>query len=851
MKKRYGKDQNVKERLDFELSVIKNMGYVDYFLIVWDFIKYAKDSNIPVGPGRGSAAGSIVSYCLNITNIDPIRFGLIFERFLNPERISMPDIDVDFCNDDRQKVIDYVVEKYGRDCVSQIITFNKMKAKNAIRDTGRVLDISYSDTDTIAKMIPFGSDIKTALNLNPDLKTKYEEDSIVRELIDDAMALEGLIRNAGTHAAGVVISQKPLTEYVPLQMNDNVLITQFPKDTIEELGLLKMDFLGLRNLGIIKDAIEIIKASTGKEIDIDNINLNEEGVYKMISRGETEGVFQLESPGMKQFFKEMKPESIEDIVAGISLYRPGPMDQIPRYISNKNHPENVKYKHPLLEPILNVTYGCMVYQEQVMEIVRKLGGYSMARADLVRRAMSKKKIDVMNEERKNFIYGKEDENGNIQIEGCLRRGVDEKTANAIFDEMMDFANYAFNKSHAAAYAFVVYQTAFLKHFYPAPYMAALLSSVLDSPEKVNGYSAEAARMGIKILPPDINQSSAGFIVSGENIRFGLAVIKNVGVSCIESIVEERKKNGEFTSYRNFAKRTIPLNVTKRVHEYLIKAGAFDALGEKRSCLLSDFENILDSLADDLKHNVSGQISLWGDEESREDEFATDIPEFSQKELLKLEKESIGYYISGHPLHEFSKEISDISTISLSELTENDNSSETESFGINRRIKDGSTVKVCIIAASVKTKITKNNKMMAFLTAEDLTGQAEILIFPNVYERCKKYLTEDMPLIVSGKLSFREDEEPKILCDTIVPLEHGVKYAGSEKKLYIKLELGKDYLLDRVKEILKNHIGNVPVYIYIEEKNKTVLAPKNLWCSADDDAILAFSALLGNKNIIIK
>ncbi len=865
LKKRYGENSEAKERVDFELGVIKSMGYVDYFLIVWDFIKYAKDNGVPVGPGRGSAAGSIVSYCLEITNIDPIRFGLIFERFLNPERVSMPDIDVDFCNEDRQKVIDYVVEKYGRDCVSQIITFNKMKAKNAIRDVGRVLDVSYSDTDVIAKMIPFDlkMTIEKALNVNPELRAKYEEEDVARELIDDAMAVEGLIRNAGTHAAGVVISQKPLTEYVPLQKNDDVLITQFPKDTVEELGLLKMDFLGLRNLGIIKDALKIIEESEGEKIDIDNIDLNEEGVYKMLSRGETEGVFQLESQGMKQFIKELKPENIEDIIAGISLYRPGPMDQIPRYVSNKNNPDKVTYKHALLEPILNVTYGCMVYQEQVMEIVRKLGGYSLGRADLVRRAMSKKKMDVMNEERKNFIYGKNNDDGTVQIEGALRRGVDEKTANEIFDEMMDFANYAFNKSHAAAYAFVTYQTAYLKHFYPAQYMAALLSSVLDSPEKVAVYSNEATRMGIKILPPDINESISGFAVTDGNIRFGLAVIKNVGIGAVDALVEERKLNGRYASYRDFAKRTSGLNITKRVHEYLIKAGAFDALGEKRSCLLADYESVIDSIADDLKRNISGQISLWGDSEEAQESFAADIPEYTQKELLKLEKESVGYYISGHPLNEFSKEIENLSSITFAELQTS--GEDEEEMASKTMFEDGTQVKICAIASNIKTKITKSNKMMAFVTAEDLTGQGEILVFPNVYDRAKKFLTEDAPIVISGKLSYKEEEEPKIICDTIEPLEHGMKsekiqpkpytyekQAGEGvQKLYLKFELGKDYLLSRVKEILANTKGDTPVFIFMEEKNIKALAEKSLWTKADDNTILQLKNLLGEKNVVLK
>lgn len=857
MIRRYGENTEAKERLEFELDVIKNMGYVDYFLIVWDFIKYAKDNGIPVGPGRGSAAGSIVSYCLEITNIDPIRFGLIFERFLNPERVSMPDIDVDFCNEDRQKVIDYVVEKYGRERVCQIITFNKMKAKNAIRDVGRVLDVSYADTDAIAKMIPFDlkMTIKKALDLNPDLKAKYDTDATAKELIDDAIKLEGLIRNAGTHAAGVVIAKEPVTEYVPLQKNDDVVITQFPKDTVEELGLLKMDFLGLRNLGIIKDALKIIETSTGESIDIDSISLSEPGVYKMIGRGETEGVFQLESAGMKQFMKELKPENIEDIIAGISLYRPGPMDQIPRYVANKENPQNVKYKHELLEPILDVTYGCMVYQEQVMEIVRKMGGYSLGRADLVRRAMSKKKEDVMIAERKNFIHGIVDDDGNVVVDGAVRRGVPEAVADAIFDEMMDFAQYAFNKSHAAAYAFVTYQTAYLKHFYPAQYMAALLSSVLDSPEKVAKYSQEAARMGIKILPPDINKSITGFAVSNGDVRFGLAVIKNVGVGCVDAIVAERTKNGEYKSYKDFAKRTVKLGVTKRVHEYLIKAGAFDSLDEKRSYLLSEFESIIDSYSDDLKRNVEGQINLFGDDEDAFLGSATpiDLPELSQKELLKYEKESIGYYISGHPLNEYSEEISDISTMSFADLIDDE-----ETSGLH----DGMPVTVCVLATGIKTKITKNNKMMAFVTAEDLTGQAEIIVFPTVFDRARKYLTEDSALIVSGKLSFREDEEPKILCDTIEPLVHGAKVEKveipkvskelkPEKKLFLKICIGKEFLVERIKPVLSNYSGNIPVYIHYAETKKTVIAPRNLWIAENNELMEELTKILGAECVVLK
>lgn len=857
LSRRYGENAEALERLNFELDVIRNMGYVDYFLIVWDFIKYAKDNGIPVGPGRGSAAGSIVSYCLEITNIDPIRFGLIFERFLNPERVSMPDIDVDFCNEDRQRVIDYVVEKYGRERVCQIITFNKMKAKNAIRDVGRVLDVSYADTDAIAKMIPFDlkMTIEKALNLNPDLKAKYDTDATAKELIDDAIKLEGLIRNAGTHAAGVVIAKEPVTEYLPLQKNDDVVITQFPKDTVEELGLLKMDFLGLRNLGIIKDALNIIKASTGEVIDIDAINLSEPGVYQMIGRGETEGVFQLESAGMKQFMKELKPESIEDIIAGISLYRPGPMDQIPRYVANKENPQQVKYKHEILEPILDVTYGCMVYQEQVMEIVRKMGGYSLGRADLVRRAMSKKKEDVMIAERKNFIHGIVDDDGNVLVDGAVRRGVPESVADAIFDEMMDFAQYAFNKSHAAAYAFVTYQTAYLKHFYPAQYMAALLSSVLDSPEKVAKYSAEATRMGIKILPPDINKSISGFAVQNGDVRFGLAVIKNVGVGCVDALVLEREKNGEYKSYKDFAKRTVKLGVTKRVHEYLIKAGAFDSLGERRSYLLLEFESIIDSYSDDLKRNVEGQINLFGDDDDAFLGSTTpkDLPELSPKELLKYEKESIGYYISGHPLNEYAAEIADISTITFADLIDDE-----EASGLS----DGMLVTVCVLAAGIKTKITKNNKMMAFVTAEDLTGQAEIIVFPTVFDRARKYLMEDAALIVSGKLSFREDEEPKILCDVIEPLTHAAKVEKVEipkvskglkadKKLFLKICIGKEFLVDRIKPVLSKHSGNIPVYIHYAESKKTVIAPKNLWIAENDELLSELTGILGAECVVLK
>ncbi|MBE7039849.1 MAG: DNA polymerase III subunit alpha [Ruminococcaceae bacterium] len=857
---------DIKERLSYELGVIKNMGYVDYFLIVWDFIKYAKDNSIPIGPGRGSAAGSIVAYCLRITDIDPIRFNLLFERFLNPERVSMPDIDVDICNENRGRVIEYVVEKYGREKVAQIITFNAMKARAAVRDVARVLDVPYADTDVIAKLIPMEPKmtIKKAMSLSPELKEKYENDAQVKELLDDAMALEGLTRNAGTHAAGVIITKEPITNYIPIQKNDDVTTTQFPMGTVEELGLLKMDFLGLRNLSIIKDALDIIELSTGEKIDIAKIDIDKKEVYDMLSRGETEGVFQLESQGMKQFIKELKPNSIEDVIAGISLYRPGPMDQIPRYIQNKNNPKDVKYKHKMLEPILNVTYGCMVYQEQVMQIVRQMGGYSLGRADLVRRAMSKKKADVMAEERKNFIYGKTDDDGNVLIDGALRRGVSEDVANSIFDEMMDFAEYAFNKSHAAAYAAITYQTAYLKCFYPAQYMAALLSSVLDSPAKVSRYTMDAERMGIKILPPDINKSYSGFAESDGNIRFGLAVIKNIGKACIDTIVKDRTENGVYKSYEDFVKRTTYLNVTKRVHENLIKAGAFDSLSEKRSQLLCVYEELLDAAQDNRKRNIEGQLSLFGDDEEETGVIYPEIEEFEQKKLLALEKEVAGFYISGHPLDEYLYLVNKLSTVYSADLL-----AASEDGIQSDDIFDGKEVSMCAIITNVKTKFSRNNQQMAFVTLEDLTGSTEAIVFPKTFAEYKALIFEDSIIKIDGKLSFREEEEPKILCNKITRLsdctpdeqnEKTLSYTPAEKtaekektqKLYIKFCLGKAFLLERVKEILCNHSGATPVYIYMEETKQTAVAQKNYWINSESDSLFdELKYLLGEENIILK
>lgn len=849
LNRRYGSNPEAQRRLDYELGVITGMGYVDYFLIVWDFIKYAKDSGIPVGPGRGSAAGSLVAYCLGITNIDPLKYNLLFERFLNPERISMPDIDVDICNEGRQQVIDYVVRKYGRERVSQIITFNAMKARAAVRDVGRVLDIGYAETDSVAKMIPNepGMTLKKALALNPEMKQRYEDDPQVHELLDEALALEGLIRNAGTHAAGVVISKDVITDHIPIQKNDDVTTTQFPMGNIEELGFLKMDFLGLRNLSIIDEALSIIKASGGKAPNMETLPMDAPEVYAMLSRGETEGIFQLESSGMKQVIKELRPRSIEDIIAVISLYRPGPMDQIPRYIENKNHPESISYAHPVLEKILDVTYGCMVYQEQVMQIVREMAGYSLGRADLVRRAMSKKKADVMAEERKSFIYGQTDENGSVVIDGALRRGVSEAVANQVFDEMMDFAQYAFNKSHAAAYANVTYQTAYLKCFYPAEYMAALLSSVLDSPDKVAQYSAECKRMGIKILPPDINKSRSGFTVSDGDIRFGLAVIKNVGSGIIDAVVAEREKNGAFANYESFVKRTLALNVTKRVHEYLIKAGAFDSLGETRATLLIEYELLLTAAADDRKRNVEGQISLFGEEEPSSPalQLLTRREEFPPGRLLALEKESVGFYLTGHPLEAYADDSAALSDCTAAGLTEGE--AEGSAF------HDGDTLRLCGIVSHVREKVTKNSQMMAFVTLEDMTGAVECLVFPKIYTLLKPCLFEDSVILAEGRLSLREDEEPKLILNQAQPLAEAKKQIKSTggQKLYIKFCLGKDYLLERIKPLLAGHHGSVPVCIHIEESRTTAMAPQSLWVNPEEALLAELGETLGEENVVLK
>ena len=770
--KRYGEEitNEIKERAEYELSIIRKMGYVDYFLIVWDYINYAKTHNIPVGPGRGSGAGSIVAYSIGITDIDPIKYNLIFERFLNPERISMPDFDVDFCYEKRDKVIEYVCQKYGKENVSQIITFGTMSARMVIRDVGRALDISYADTDKLAKMIPneLHITIKKALEQNRELKELYENDETVKKLLEIAMALEGMPRQASTHACGIVITKEPVVTYVPLYMRDNTISTQYIMTTLEELGLLKMDFLGLRTLTVIQDTIDLVKANKGVQVEFDN-DMNDPKVYKLWQDGNSVGIFQFESQGMTNFMKELKPDCLEDIIAGVSLYRPGPMDQIPRYIANKKDPEHAVYTHPALKPILKVTYGCMVYQEQVMQIVRNLAGYSLGRADLVRRAMGKKKLDVMAREREIFINGQLDEDGNIVVPGCVRNGIDAESANRIFDEMAEFAKYAFNKSHAAAYAVVSYRTAYLKAYYPAEFMAATLNSFLGNLDKIPDYIEECRRLNISILKPDINRSYTKFTVDNEGIRFGLGSIKNVGTSAVDEIVKERTSNGEFKNFADFCERIKDFSVNKKCVESLIKSGAFDCFEQTRSTLIASYETIIDTISNSNKKSFDGQVSMF-DLTETEDEKINEIkynytvfPEYSEKEMLFMEKEMLGIYISGHPLEKIKNQLemqTTINTYQIKKIKE-----DIEETGM-AKYEDNQMVKYAGIITSVKKKYTKTNKLMAFVTVEDMYGTTEVIIFENCYQNCSNILVEDNIILVEGRLSVREDEDTKIVARDI-------------------------------------------------------------------------------------
>ena len=786
IRKRYGENptKEILDRMEYEVSVIQKMGYVDYFLIVWDFINWAKSNGIPVGPGRGSGAGSIVAYAIGITDIDPIKYNLLFERFLNPDRISMPDFDVDFCYERRQEVIDYVARKYGRDHVSQIITFGTMSARMVIRDVGRALDFPYAETDKLAKMVPFELHItiEKAIQQNRELRELYEGNEEIHKLLDIAMGLEGMPRQASTHACGVVITKDPVDTYVPLYVNEGAISTQYTMTILEQLGLLKMDFLGLRTLTVIQDAINLVKENRGIDVEFD-ADMNDPKVYKLWGEGKSVGIFQFESAGMTNFMKELKPDSLEDIIAGVSLYRPGPMDQIPRYIKNKLNPEHAEYTHHALEPILKVTYGCMVYQEQVMQIVRDLAGYSLGRADLVRRAMGKKKLDVMAKEREIFINGQVDENGNVIVPGCVRNGIDAVSADKIFDEMAEFAKYAFNKSHAAAYAVVSYRTAYLKAYYPEELMAATLNSYLGNLDKIPLYIDECRRMNIEILKPDINESATKFTVHNNKIRFGLGSIKNVGVAVVDSIVAERINNGPYVSFTDFCERVQEEAVNRKCIESLIKAGAFDSFGQTRSTLLASFENIIDTIQSSAKKNYKGQVSMFDldsmdndDKEELKYNFI-ELKEFEDKELLSMEKEMLGIYISGHPLAKIREQIvklTNIDTMQMMELKE-----EVDATGNTIKYKDGQFVKYAGIISSIKKKYTKSNKLMAFATIEDLYGSAEIIIFENAYQNAANLLVTDNIVLVEGRLSIREDEDVKIVA-------RDIKSISSEEEKNVKI-----------------------------------------------------------------
>ncbi|MCI5722191.1 MAG: DNA polymerase III subunit alpha [Firmicutes bacterium] len=831
LKQRYDDiTEELKERLDYELGVIESMGYVEYFLIVWDFINFAKENGIMVGPGRGSAAGSLVAYCLKITDIDPIRYNLIFERFLNPERVSMPDIDIDFCIERRGEVIDYVKRKYGKDNVSQIITFGTMKAKAAVRDVGRALNMSYADTDKIAKAIPFDlkMTIDRALEMNPELKAAYENDPAVAKVLDMSRAIEGMPRHASTHAAGVVISKLPLDEYVPLYMSDKGIATQFNMTTIEELGLLKMDFLGLRNLTVIRDALELIEKDYGVTIDFARMGYDDPAVYEMIAGGNTEGVFQLESGGMTAFMKNLKPTCFEDVVAGISLYRPGPMDSIPKYIENKKNPDKIKYVTPELAPILDVTYGCLVYQEQVMQIVRDLAGYSFGRSDSVRRAMSKKKKDVMLQEKEYFINGKLDENGNIEIPGCVRKGISAEAAESIFADMETFAQYAFNKSHAAAYAVLAFETGYLKKYYPVEFMAALLTSVMGDAKSIAKYIRNCQDIGIDVLPPSVTESNKKFTVVDGKIRFGLLGVKNVGEGAIDAIVKARTEKGVPDDIFSFINGLEISEVNKKAVESLIKAGALDCFDTNRAAHLAVYESLMESAQNSARRNIAGQLSLFqlSSEEMNAGSTRTQLPKvenFDKKTLLAMEKEMLGVYISDHPLNEYRKRMEQLVSVTTDDLAHVADSENQQ----NSAIADGMTVTMAGMVTGKKNLVTKNSKMMAFVDIEDLYGSMEVVVFPNVYEKYREQIEEDNVVVIRGKLNFKEDEMPKLLADSIVniadiseenPEKPGKSAPISSKdviKVRIPAEADEGGMLKELSSVFGSFRGNVPVLIYLQ------------------------------------
>ncbi|MBE5976745.1 DNA polymerase III subunit alpha [Lacrimispora xylanisolvens] len=833
-------DGTLKERLAYELDVIHSMGYVDYFLIVWDFIHYARSQNIMVGPGRGSAAGSIVSYCLGITDIDPIRYNLLFERFLNPERVSMPDIDVDFCFERRQEVIDYVVEKYGKDQVVQIVTFGTLAAKGVVRDVGRVLDMPYARCDAIAKMIPgdLGMTLEKALKQSPDLRSAYNDDPEVKYLIDMSMRLEGLPRHTSMHAAGVVISRTSVDEYVPLsKAADGTITTQFTMTTLEELGLLKMDFLGLRTLTVIQNAVEAIKKNRDLVLDMDQIDYNDKAVLDSIGSGKDDGVFQLESSGMKSFMKELKPESLEDIIAGISLYRPGPMDFIPKYLKGKNDRNSITYDCPQLEHILGPTHGCIVYQEQVMQIVRDLAGYTMGRSDLVRRAMSKKKTYVMEKERQNFVYGNAEEG----VTGCIANGVDEKTANQIYDEMIDFAKYAFNKSHAAAYAVVSYQTAFLKYYYPQEFMAALLTSVMDNVSKVSEYILSCRQMGISILPPDINEGESGFSVSGKSIRYGLSAIKSVGKSVVEQIVAERITNGLYHDMEDFIDRMSNKEVNKRTLENFIKSGALDTLPGTRKQKLLIAPELLDQRSKERKNTMEGQITLFdlaGEEEKSNYQITfPDVGEFGKEDLLAFEKETLGIYVSGHPLEAYEETWRNHITAVTVDFIVDEETQKTN-------VQDGAYVTIGGMITGKNVKTTRNNKMMAFLTLEDLVGSVEVIVFPKDYESKRELFVEDSKVFIQGRASVGDDPVGKLICERVIP------FSAVPKELWLKFPDKDTYVESEreVLELLRESEGSDSVIIYLERERAKKVLPSNWNVNASDGLIEILTKKLGEINV---
>ena len=904
---RYGESPSSElyDRLNYELNTIESMGYVEYFLIVWDFINYAKTNGIVVGPGRGSAAGSIVAYCLKITDIDPIRYNLIFERFLNPERVSMPDIDIDFCYERRQEVIDYVTRKYGEGRVSQIITFGTMKAKQAVRDVARALSVSYAKADSIAKAIPFelSMTIDKALHTSPELKAMYEEDREAREVIDMAKAIEGMPRHASTHAAGVVISKEPIDEYVPLYLSDKGPATQFTMTTIEELGLLKMDFLGLRNLTVIRDALELIERNHGVKIDFSKMSYDDPAVYEMIASGNTGGVFQLESGGMTQFMKNLKPTCFEDIVAGISLYRPGPMDSIPKYIENKKNPQNIKYVDDALAPILDVTYGCRVYQEQVIQIVRDLGGYSYGRSDLVRRAMSKKKMDVMLEEKEYFIHGKTDGEGNVEIAGCVRNGIPEHAAEEIFNDMVSFAQYAFNKSHAAAYAVVAYETGYLKAHYPVEFMAALMTSVMGDVKQVSRYIRNCSDMGIEVLPPCVSASYKKFSVEDGKIRFGLLGIKNVGEGAIDAIVKAREEKGSASDIFAFISNLDISQVNKKAIESLIKAGACDCLSDNRAAMLSVHETLVESAQNTSKKNIEGQMSLFqtASETMNTEAIGGKLPDvrpFPRDIQLAMEKEMLGVYLTDHPLKEYEERMARVSSITCDDIA---HAEEDAHNGENTVLRDGMSCVISGMIAGKKTLITKSSKMMAFIDLEDLYGVCEVVVFPNVYERCASVCEADRVVAVKGTVNFKEDEAPKILADEILDIDEAVEKGFSERrtfrrgeaavqtappansahsattampvqtavqgasatsgqpagesdrqpagmvKLRISANMNEEMTLQQIKVNLARHKGDYQVLIYLPS-GKTLRTDSSLWIEPSPALRNQLIALLGQENV---